>query len=126
MRDQLKKAKADNALLISTVQASEWHEPGGESPYCPMCWQYKETGHDPSCALINILGLPHPGAALLKELEGLRRVNEAAGAFIRQYDGCLNYDGICNINECYLCEHKYEGQIEDIKQALANLEKGEF
>lgn len=111
--NRIKQAEADNAALRRVLlqwQEFGWLKPRDENFIrCNMGNTKKALETD-------------SGAALLKELEELRRVRDAAKEFISKLQGCLD-SKICNINECYICEHDNEPAIEVLKQALAEVEK---
>ena len=128
MADKLQQAEADNAELLEGLKLCEKLKTQAIEVGTLLegvhdnTWQKIQELNATYNTISNLINADHPGDALLKELEGLRRVKEAAAEFISKLQGCLD-SKICNINECYICEHDNEPAIEALKQALADLEK---
>lgn len=84
LRQRLQLAEADNAALREALQSIEWIQTQEGGDYrmalfnCPSCDAESGDGHEPDCKLHEALSAGHPGAALLKELEQLRRVSDMA------------------------------------------------
>jgi hypothetical protein len=60
---------------------------------------------------------------LIDKVTKMQEVVNVAKGFIKQLDACLGNDGLCNINECYICDYDYEPKIEELRQALTTLGK---
>lgn len=130
--DQEKKraqqAEADNAALLEGLRLCEKLKTQAVEVGSILegvhdnTWQKIQELNATYNTISNLINADHPGDVLLRELEGLRRVKEAAAEFISKLQGCLD-SKICNINECYICEHDNEPAIEALKLALAGAEK---
>lgn len=88
---------------LLTAYPYDLHNPNCKCPECE--WLDKRE---------KLLSSPDPG-------EKYRAVVEAAKEFISKLQDCQD-SKICNINECYICEHDYEPAIEALRQVLADLE----
>lgn len=118
--DKLQQAEADNAVLREALQSIEWKETQEGGDYrmalfnCPACDAEIGDGHELDCKLRKVLSADHPGAALLKELEGLRRVRDAAK------EAVINKGN----NPFAVDEHRIYSTVK-LAQAIAEAEKEE-
>lgn len=112
LRGDLKRAEADNAALLQEIQRIAGGDGDGQ---CWSCGAKTPYPHRPPCALGDVLGATHPGAALLEYVRALEAALRGVVERAHNRDALAQVGEVCII----MGSHRYEwdeGIRDEVRQ----------